>query len=73
MFEIFQFSFMIRAFAAGTIIGVIAPLIGTFLVIRRFSRLADTLAHVSLAGVAIGLLTEPTLSPPLLPCQLLQQ
>ncbi|MEN8262593.1 MAG: metal ABC transporter permease [Nitrospirota bacterium] len=58
MFEIFQFSFMVRAFAAGTIIGVIAPLIGTFLVIRRFSRLADTLAHVSLAGVAIGLLTR---------------
>ena len=58
MLEIFQFNFMIRAFAAGTMIGVIAPLIGTFLVIRRFSRLADTLAHVSLAGVAIGLLTK---------------
>ncbi len=48
---------MVRAFAAGTLIGVIAPLIGTFLVVRQFSRLADTLAHVSLAGVAIGLLT----------------
>ncbi len=55
---------MIRAFAAGTIIGVIAPLIGTFLVVRRFSRLADTLAHVSLAGVAVGLLTgiDPVIS-----------
>jgi zinc transport system permease protein len=58
MLEIFQFGFMVRAFAAGTMVGVIAPLIGTFLVIRRFSRLADTLAHVSLAGVAIGLLTR---------------
>lgn len=58
MFEIFQFNFMVRAFAAGAIVGVIAPLIGTFLVIRRFSRLADTLAHVSLAGVAVGLLTK---------------
>ena len=64
MLEIFQFSFMVRAFAAGTLIGVIAPLIGTFLVVRRFSRLADTLAHVSLAGVAIGLLTrtDPVIS-----------
>ncbi len=64
MLEIFQFSFMVRAFAAGMIIGVIAPLIGTFLVVRRFSRLADTLAHVSLAGVAVGLLTgiDPVIS-----------
>lgn len=55
---------MVRAFAAGSIIGIIAPLIGTFLVVRRFSRLADTLAHVSLAGVAIGLLTrtDPVIS-----------
>lgn len=58
MLEIFQYGFMVRAFTAGTIIGIIAPLIGTFLVIRRYSRLADTLAHVSLAGVAVGLLTR---------------
>jgi zinc transport system permease protein len=58
MLEIFQYGFMVRAFAAGTMIGIIAPLIGTFLVIRRYSRLADTLAHVSLAGVAVGLLTR---------------
>jgi zinc transport system permease protein len=56
--EIFQFGFMQRAFGAGLIVGVIAPLIGTFLVVRRYSRLADTLAHVSLAGVAVGLLTR---------------
>ncbi len=56
MLEIFQYSFMIRAFIAGGIIAIIAPLIGTFLVAKRYSLMADSLAHVSLAGVAIGLL-----------------
>lgn len=58
MLEIFQYDFMIRAFAAGIAIGIVAPLIGMFLVVRRYSLLADTLAHVSLAGVAFGLLTN---------------
>ena len=57
MFEIFQYSFAVRALLGGVIIGVIAPIIGIFLVLRRYSLIADTLAHVSLAGVAIGLLT----------------
>ncbi len=57
MFEIFSYTFMIRAFIAGLIMAVIAPLIGHFLVMRRFSLIADTLSHVALAGVAIGLIT----------------
>ncbi len=56
MLDIFNYSFMVRAFAAGLVIGTIAPLIGTFLVARRFSLIADTLGHVSLAGIALGLL-----------------
>ncbi len=60
MFEIFQYSFMIRAFMAGIMIALTAPLIGHFLVIRRFSLIADTLSHVALAGVAIGLITGTT-------------
>lgn len=56
MLEIFQYSFMVRAFIAGVIISITAPLIGTFLVAKRYALFADTLAHVSLAGVAIGLL-----------------
>lgn len=56
MLEIFQYDFMVRAFEAGIAIGIVAPLIGMFLVVRRYSLMADTLAHVSLAGVATGLL-----------------
>ncbi len=58
MLDIFQYSFIIRGFEAGIIIALIAPLIGIFLVLRRYSLIADTLSHVSLAGVAIGLLLK---------------
>lgn len=49
---------MVRALQAGVIVGLICPLIGIFLVLRRYSLMADTLAHVSLAGVAIGLIAQ---------------
>lgn len=57
MLEIFQYNFMIRAFMAGLIIAVIAPIIGIFLIVRRYSLFADTLAHVSFLGIAVGALT----------------
>lgn len=47
---------MVRGLEAGIVVAIIAPLIGIFLVLRRYSLIADTLAHVSLAGIAIGLL-----------------
>jgi len=55
--ELFQYNFILRGFAVGIVVGTIAPLLGIFLVLRRYSLIADTLSHVSLAGVAIGLLT----------------
>ena len=48
---------MQRALLAGSLIAVIAPVIGNFLLIKRFSMVTDTLAHMALLGVAIGLLT----------------
>ncbi len=54
--NLFQYAFVLRGFEAGLIMAVIAPLVGVFLVLRRYSLMADTLSHVSLAGIAIGLL-----------------
>src|SRR5262245_55536758 len=54
--EFLEYGFMHRAFVAGAITALICPVIGVFLVPRRLSLIADSLSHVALAGVALGLL-----------------
>ncbi|MCF6331611.1 MAG: metal ABC transporter permease [Sulfurimonas sp.] len=55
MLEIFEYEFMQRAFLAGIIIAVLASVSGTFIVLRRYSMISETLAHSALVGVAVGL------------------
>lgn len=55
MFEMFEYSFMIRSFIAGCLVAISVPVLGSFLLARRYALIADSLAHVSLAGVGIGL------------------
>jgi zinc transport system permease protein len=54
--EFLEYGFMQRAFAVGIVTALICPAIGVFLIPRRLSLIADTLAHVALAGVALGLI-----------------
>ena len=49
---IWNYEFLQNAFVSGLIIGVIAPLLGVFIVVRRLSLIADALSHVTLAGIA---------------------
>lgn len=58
MFEMLSHAFMQRAMLVGVIVAVVCPAIGLFLVLRRLAQYGDTLAHVSLVGVAAGVLTR---------------
>lgn len=49
---LFTYEFLQNAFLSGLIIGVIAPLLGLFIVVRRLALIADALSHVALAGIA---------------------
>ena len=51
-----EYAFMQNAFIVSVLISLVCPMIGMFLVLRRYSMIGDTLAHASLAGVAVGLL-----------------
>lgn len=55
LIELLTYGFFQRALIAGVLMGMLAPLIGIFFVARRQAFFADTLAHASLAGVAIGI------------------
>lgn len=64
--DLLQFEFLRHTFLTGILIGFIAPLLGTFLVVRRLALLADALSHVTLAGIAFGLFIEKQITLPLL-------
>lgn len=54
--------FYIWPILAGLLVGVLAPLIGSVIVIRRLSFIADTLSHFSLAGITFGVLLAQILA-----------
>lgn len=53
-----EYDFMQRAFIAGILIAVLASISGTFIVLKRYSMIGETLAHASLVGVAVALVAQ---------------
>jgi len=51
----FSYGFVQRALVAGVFIGVACSLLGVFLILRRDAMIGHGLAHVTFAGIAIGL------------------
>ncbi|QLK86063.1 metal ABC transporter permease [Staphylococcus sp. 17KM0847] len=50
-----NFEFIRYSLISGILIGLIAPLIGTFIVVRRLSLIADAISHVTLGGISFGM------------------
>jgi zinc transport system permease protein len=57
MIEVLTFPFMQRALIAGVVLAVVLGYLGVFVTLRRMAFFSDGLAHASLAGVAIGIIT----------------
>ncbi len=51
----FSYSYMVRAFIAGLVSAILLSCLGTVMVHKRLSMIGDSLAHTSLAGIAMGL------------------
>jgi zinc transport system permease protein len=51
----FELEFMQRALVAGVVVGIFAPMIGTFVVQKRMSLIGDGIGHLAFAGVGAGL------------------
>jgi ABC-type Mn2+/Zn2+ transport system permease subunit len=54
--EPFQYPFMLRALWAALIVGVVCPVLGTYVVLRGMAFLGDALAHIILPGVVLAFL-----------------
>lgn len=63
MIEALGYPFMQRALIGGVLVGLVASLLGVFVLLRRSAFFGDAVAHASLAGVAVGVVTG---LPPLL-------
>lgn len=54
IFFMLQSPLMQRALIVAVLVGVSAPVVGTFLVQRRLAMLGDGIGHIALTGVALG-------------------
>lgn len=50
----FTYEFMRQALMAGVLIGILCPVIGTYLIVQRMALLGDVVAHAVLPGLAIA-------------------
>ncbi|MEL6261447.1 MAG: metal ABC transporter permease [Cyanobacteria bacterium J06626_6] len=49
-----SYEFMRQALMAGVLIGILCPIVGTYLIVQRMAMLGDVIAHAILPGLAIA-------------------
>lgn len=54
LLEPLSFEFMRHALAVGILVGILCPIVGTYLIVQRMSLLGDVMAHAVLPGLAIA-------------------
>ncbi len=56
LLEPFSHAFMVRALAAALMVGIVCPILGTYIVLRGMAFFGDALAHIVLPGVVLAFL-----------------
>ncbi|MBU8905698.1 metal ABC transporter permease [Desertibacillus haloalkaliphilus] len=57
-----QLTFLERGIIAAVIIGLICPMVGAFLLVRRISIVSESLSHITLTGLSAGILLGQTIT-----------
>ncbi|MFH1258707.1 MAG: metal ABC transporter permease [Elusimicrobiota bacterium] len=58
LIDFLQYSFIQKAFLAGSFVAVVCSVLGMFLVLRKMSLIGDGLSHVSFGAIALGLFLD---------------
>jgi manganese/iron transport system permease protein len=54
LLEPLQYEFMQRAIAIGLLVGILCPVVGTYLIVQRMALLGDVIAHCVLPGLSVS-------------------
>ena len=54
IFEMFSFTFLVRALIVGALVSICAALLGVSLVLKRYSMIGDGLSHVGFGSLALA-------------------
>ena len=57
LLELLQYSFVKRALLAGVVLAILYAVLGVYVVVRKMSFWSEGIAHASLTGVAVALVT----------------